>query len=334
MSITDFDPETMGELRRRCDLSFPYAVRAAVTLKVAEHLSSAPRTTVALADLTGTQPWALGKVLARLAAEGYLDHSSADRSWSLTAAGAILTSPHVRGALAADSGHAQLDAAWPGLLHTVRTGEAGYPQVVGRSYWDTVAQNPTLGETFDTGLSQWAGQWSGDLAALIGAEFDGHIVDVGGGVGRVLADVLTACPRATGTVVELPSTAARAREFLGDSGFGDRAGCVEQSFFEPLPAGQVYLLTQILHDWPDAESALILRRLAEAVGVGRILIVERVHDELPGADEAAFDLLMNVVFGGGERSPADYAALANTAGLRLLERTVIGAGMSVLEFAV
>ena len=328
---TTADLEALAALRRRCDLSFPYAVRAVVSLGIAELLRDGPVSTEGLAATTGTQRRPLVKVLARVAAEGYL--ARADDRWSLTETGKILTDAHVRGVLDNNSGHARLDAGWPGLLHTLRTGQSGYQHVVGQTYWDSVALDPVLGSTFDIGLSLWAARWSGALTQLIGADFDGHIVDVGGGVGRVLADALAGCPSATGTLVELPTTVQRAQRLVTEQGLGDRVTYSEQSFFEPLPTGgQIYLLTQVLHDWPDDESRQILHRLAEVVGTGRILIVERIHDGTPGPDEAAFDLMMNVVFAGGERSLDEYQRLAGAEGLQLVACTDLIEGVAALEF--
>ena len=45
----------------------------------------------------------------------------------------------------------------------------------------------------------------------------------------------------------------------------ERVTAVGQSFFDPLPAGaDLYLLKNVLADWPDREAMVLLSRCAEA----------------------------------------------------------------------
>lgn len=331
--------EGVADLRARCDLSFPYALRVAVSLDVAEHLLDGATTAEELASRTGARGWGLEKILARLQAEGYLDAAERDgvRRWSLSTKGSLLTEERVREAFDRRSGQARLDDAWPGLLHTVRTGGPGYEHVTGRTFWESMAADEHLGESFDDGLADWSDLWSGALAEVIDDDpaWAGHVIDVGGGAGAVLSGLLGARPNATGTLVELPTTAARAEAAFGSAGVLDRVQVVRQSFFEPLPSGgDVYLLSQVLHDWPDAEATAILARIAEAVGVGRVVVVERIHpsDDPPHDHDVAFDLQMHAVFGGGERTGEQYATLAQAAGLRHLATSAVDEEMAALQF--
>lgn len=52
------------------------------------------------------------------------------------------------------------------------------------------------------------------------------------------------------TLVDLPGTVARGRQFLAALGLDARCEFSGQSFFDPLPpGGDVYILNQVLHDW-------------------------------------------------------------------------------------
>src|SRR5471032_3494568 len=84
------------------------------------------------------------------------------------------------------------------------------------------------------------------------------VVDVGGGTGRLLAEVLRARPAVHGTLVDLPRTVARSGEVFQAAGVADRVTTVAQSFFDPLPAGaDLYMLKNVLADWPDSEGKAI-----------------------------------------------------------------------------
>lgn len=81
------------------------------------------------------------------------------------------------------------------------------------------------------------------------------IVDVGGGTGSMLAELLRLHPHLRGTLVDLPATVDRATS--------DAFVKVGQSIFDALPQGaDLYLLRGVLNDWPDREAIAILRRCA------------------------------------------------------------------------
>ena len=91
------------------------------------------------------------------------------------------------------------------------------------------------------------------------------VVDVGGGTGAMLASLLRRHSHARGVLVDLPGTVARAGEIIESFGVGDRVTVEGQSFFDALPAGaDLYLLKNVLNDWPDEPTVAILRRCAEA----------------------------------------------------------------------
>ncbi|MEU6713530.1 methyltransferase [Nonomuraea sp. NPDC046802] len=141
-----------------------------------------------------------------------------------------------------------------------------------------------------------------------------HVVDAGGGVGALPAEVLRANAGVRATLVDLPDTVARGRRFLAERGLDGRCEFAGQSFFDPLPkGGEVYLLSAVLHDWGHEPATAILRRCAEAAGeTGRVVIVEShgTSGDDPGMF-AEMDLRMLALSGGCERSIEDYRAARN-----------------------
>ena len=308
--------QTQIQLRDRVDLAFPYAVRTAVTLGIAELVADGVTSLTELADRTGTDQRGLRKIIRLLAHEGFFTLTEQGQV-GLTTAGPVLTDDFVHQLLDRASGSARLDDSWPGLLHAVRTGASGYQQITGTSFWQTLSEHDQLGETFDSELAGRASSWADKVASTLEIS-DQHLVDIGGGNGTLLDRLLTAAPSARATLVELPTTASRARRLFTDSGVADRVTVAEQSFFEPLPSGgDHYLLAQVLHDWPDAESVAILRGAAAAAGSAPIHLIERLPSLDDHDHDLAFDLQLFATFGGGERDQSEYAALAAQAGLRL-----------------
>ncbi|MDZ7729083.1 MAG: methyltransferase [Dehalococcoidia bacterium] len=103
-----------------------------------------------------------------------------------------------------------------------------------------------------------------------------HLVDIAGGTGNYIRVLLEHYPHLEATLFELPAVAAMARERLDSLVQAGRARVVEGDVFtDPLPGGDVVLMSHIIHAFvPDRNTAL-LRRMREAVEPGaRLLIVD------------------------------------------------------------
>jgi 2,7-dihydroxy-5-methyl-1-naphthoate 7-O-methyltransferase len=153
-----------------------------------------------------------------------------------------------------------------------------------------------------------------------------EVVDVGGGNGALLRTLLAAHAHLRGTVFDLPRVVAAVEPV-------ERLRIVGGSMFDdPLPSGDAYVLSQVVHGWPDPEAARILSRCAEAGGDGaRILLVEGVLSERPSAEEASFDLFMFTLTGGRQRTLDEFRRLAQSVGLEIRSTRPLMAGTSLLE---
>jgi C-methyltransferase len=105
------------------------------------------------------------------------------------------------------------------------------------------------------------------------------------------------------------------------------------NFFESVPTGaDAYLLRFVLHDWADAEAALILGSLRRATNpTARLIVVEFVIREGPAFNFGKWsDLQMLVCVGGRERTETEYRALLTAAGFDLQEVVATASPLSLL----
>jgi SAM-dependent methyltransferase len=227
--------------------------------------------------------------------------------------------------------------AWEHFLEALRTGVGAYSLAYGRTLWEMLAADAEFATRFNEGQAANS-RAVGDFVAANG-EFSGArlVVDVGGGKGALLAAVLRVHRAVRGTVCDLPAGLSEARAFLDEAGVGERADVVVADFFDAVPGGgDVYLLKDILHDWPDAEAGKILAVCRAAMRPGaRMLVVERVVPAEVGGDPAALnpvmtDLHMMVLFDGRERTAEELSALFGAARMEL-SRVVRGDAFSMVE---
>src|SRR5829696_1179589 len=301
------------------DLATPMTVRVAATLRIADHITRGRRTASALAEATGADADALDRVLRHLVTAGVLRRDEPDR-YLLTTRGEALRDDHpagMRAVLDLEGAIGRADLCFVQLLHTVRTGEPAFPAQFGRSFWDDLAADPTRSASFDAQMGADVAAWAPDIVSAYDWGSLGHLVDVGGGNGALLAALLREHPDLQGTVLDLPGAAEAARKALTAAGLADRSDAVAGSFFDPLPPGAGgYLLCAVLHDWDDEAAGTILRRCTEAAGTdGRVLVVEKLVTDTDHRTE--MDLRVLAYFGGRERDLAELTALAAAAGLRI-----------------
>jgi len=319
MPLDGGEPTAWQRLAPVIDLVTPMAVRAAAALRLADLMTDGPVPLGDLARGSGADPDALGRLLRHLVCHGVFTEPSAG-SFGLNDVAALLRSDHPSGMqvqLDLDGFGGQMDLAFTGVLHTLRTGQPAWETVFGAPFWRYLATNPAMSASFDATMAAGP-EYIADAAE--GYDWSGarHVVDVGGGTGALLTAVLEAHPHVRATLVDLPETVERGRRHLGARDLDGRCDFVGQSFFDPLPSGgDVYVLSGVIHDWGDEEATTILRRCAEATGGGGRVVIFEGHGTDDG-DQAMFaemDLRMLVLCGGRERSIDGYAALAAAAGL-------------------
>ena len=312
-----------AQLWAMADLFTPMALRVAATLRLADHVAAGADSVAALAERTGSDADALGRLVDHLVTIGVLQRGGLD-ALSLTDLGDQLREGHPgdgRAWLDIEGAVGRGDLSALRLLDTVRTGRPAYPLTYGRGYWEDLAAQPALAQSFDALMGSRLRFEAPEVAAAYDWGALGHVIDVGGGNGTLLAAILTTHPGLRGMLVELPGPAEAAGPTLADAGVGDRCEIVAGSFFEPLPAGgDAYVLSGVLHDWDEVHAVRILRRCAEAAGTtGRVLVIEEgvVDDSAASGLHTEMNLRMLAYTGGRERTLGELEQLAADAGLRV-----------------
>ena len=298
------------------DLCTPWCLHVAVTLRVAEHIAAGSAGIDELSAASGADTDCLHRVLRHLVSRGVFEEPDSGRFVLNDAARGLLSSS-VRLGFDLDGFGGRMAHAWSGLLSAVKCGKPAYHEVFGRPFWEDLEAHPEIASDFDA-LMGPAGHGTPDPDVLVKGDWSSvhTVVDVGGGTGALLAEVLRAHAGVRGVLVDRPQTIARSHQTFQSAGVADRVRTVGQSFFDPLPTGgDLYLLKSVLSDWPDGEATAILTRCAEAARPdGRVVVLNGVT---PDNERPASDVLMMVLVGGKQRSLSEFRTLASAAGLEV-----------------
>jgi hypothetical protein len=320
VTLTNHEAESAHDRARLLDLIHGYRatciVAAAVELGVVEALAAAPARADDVASRLGAHAPSLGRLLSGMAALGLVEHRAG--AFVLTAMGRLLADPEAGLRERARLAGAEYVPAWQALAHTVATGETAFDHAFGMSAWRHREQHPELGACVNRTMRDDQVRARGAVAAA--HDFSGYrvVVDVGGGEGVLMAELLSRWSALRGVVFDQPQVAAGAAATLGAAGVAGRCEVRGGSFFDSVPeGGDAYLLQHILHDWDDRQCATILANCRAAMrGSGTLLVVENVvpDDGAVPARLAMLDLHMMVMLGGLERTRAGYESLLRSSG--------------------
>lgn len=292
---------------------------AACELGVISALGDGGRELAALSASLGCDRDALARLLAALEALGVVVRRG-DRV-TLTPRGRPLLPGASTLADAATLAIREYLPLWSRLAQSVRSGKAAAPAILGGSSWEHRARDPVVNAAFNRMMSAGQARTAAALVRAIDLPETATLVDIGGGNGALLLELLQRLPRARGIVLELPHVARAARGVIRAAGLTARCRARSGSYFERLPAGaDAYLLQYILHDLDDMRALALLARVRDALRPGKALwVIENVLPEnRPAAtDLVLLDLHMLVMHGGRERTRSQFAALFAGAGLRL-----------------
>ncbi len=149
------------------------------------------------------------------------------------------------------------------------------------------------------------------------------LLDVGGGTGIYAIAWLKRHPGLRAIVWDRPEVLKVAAEQAASHGVADRLECrAGDMFTDEVPAADVVLLSNILHDWDVPRCRALLRRLVDALPAGGRLLVHDVFldDDLGGPlPVALYSAALFTLTEGRAYSAAEYRAWLRELGLKVGE---------------
>lgn len=329
---TESAARLVDEMSRLCYLS--RAIHVAAELGIADHLGDSSAVAHELAKNTGTNAVALDRLLRFLAAYGVFEQTETSE-YRNTELSAVLCEDHPQ------SVRANLrrigDFWWSAvghLEHAVRTGESAFTAVHGVPFFHYLREHPVVQKRFDDAMARISD--ADDVAIVDAYDFlrFRRIVDVGGGRGGLLAQILLRNPQATGVLFDQPQVVAAATR-LEQAGVSTRAERVGGDFFATVPGeGDCYVIKGVLHDFDDDECVKILSNCRGVMNEGGYIVI--ANQDLPSSTASphpnlTMDIQMMVLLTGRERSTQQWEGLLHRAGLKMSNSRKTRVGFTLIE---
>jgi hypothetical protein len=293
-------------------------IYVAAELGIADMLAEGPKSIQDLAMESKTHSTSLYRVMRALASVGIF-YETKDQNFELTPMAECLKREAMR-SIALMFNADWSDKAWGYLMDGVKTGNTAFQKAHGMPLSEWLEENPQAAEIFNEANAIKTG--SSHRAIVEAYDFSdiNTLTDVGGGLGTLTIEILTANPMMKGIVADTFSVIQETNKMIQARGMEDRCQAVECNFFKNITSGSdAYLMSNILHDWPDEKCRIILTNCKHAMKKeSRLLVVEMI---VPPGNEPSIskllDLEMFVMTGGRERTEAEFKDLFESSGMKL-----------------
>jgi hypothetical protein len=232
-------------------------------------------------------------------------------------------------------------APWHRFNECVLDGGIAFERANGAEIWSYASAYPDFNHLFNNAMACNARiVMKALLSKYQGFHALNSFVDVGGGTGTAVAEIVRAYPSIKGINYDLPHVVATAPHIPGVEHVGG-------DMFETVPTGDAIFMKWIMHDWSDEDCIKILKNCRKAIPeTGKVIILDVVLGADHGNDidkkkaAAAMDPNLNTVFdlvmvahtsGGKERTEEEWKKVLWDGGFGHYNIIDIPALQSVIE---
>ena len=318
-------------------LFFTAALQPIARLKIADLLAGGPLPVSELAARSSSNEDALYRVMRMLGSVGVFAELPG-RVFALTPMSELLRAG-VPGSLrdmilwVSNSFHFRVLSE---MAHSIQTGKPAVEKVYGKKAFEAIFGNPEVAYDFNMAMTCFSQRIAPAVLEVYDFSGIGTLMDVAGGHGAILCEILSRYPNMKGILFDVPNVIEEANCHICSLKMDQRCKTVTGDFFEQIPAGaDAYYMQHIIHDWDDEPALKILancRRALEGRSNGRLLIVDNVVPETSEAHPSKWlDLEMMLMPGGRERTRTEWDALFAKAGFEITRIVPMKAAESLIE---
>lgn len=287
------------------------AIHTVAKLGLANHMSSKPMTVNELAEITGTVPDLLDRLLKFLSAYKLFDcHEGA---YSLTELSMPLRddAPNsVRDVLG------MVDESWwqafSNIDSSLKTGISAFSLQHGDEFFSYISKNPEKQINFDKGMARLSTFDDNTVAKAYDFSKFSTLIDLGGGRGGLIKALAENHPSVQLTLFDTTAVINQ----LKQEDFSPQVSLTAGNFFNEIPQADAYIFKGVLHDFNDKLMHQILTNCSKQMPKGSSLfIAEQVlpEDDAPHPNKT-MDIVMMVLLGGRQRTIKEWQKFIEPSG--------------------
>jgi hypothetical protein len=301
-------------------------LHAAAQLGIVDHLGGDLRSAEDLATVLDADSTALYRFMRMMVVLDLLVQAP-DGRFGVTSLGALLVSDHPEGLRDRILYIAAINYPTSQAIgYSVQTGKPAFDQVFGLPFFDHLASHPVSGARFNRLMQENVLQRAVGIMNAYDFSAAATIIDIGGGNGTLISAILDRAPQARGVMFDMPGVIEETRRSGSLKHDAGRLKLIEGDLFSgPFPAGgDIYVLSNIIHDWDDDAANTIFMHSRRAMHAGsRLLLIEEIMPESVSMSPStvANDFSMLLLTGGKERTESEYRVLLSSSGFSL-RRTI------------
>jgi C-methyltransferase len=307
----------------------------AIELNITEHINEGKNTLEKLAEATGTKPDPLFRLMRMLCAHDIYKLSK-NGTYSLTSYSRVLLEGDgsIKYFLKSHLGklHSEL---FTEMDYTMRTGINASQKLFNEDIFSHVEHTPEEQDLFIRGMSDGSELFAPVLLSSYKFSSFNYIIDIGGGHGSLLCNVLSKNKNPKATLFDSKHVIERASANIDSYGFKERIEIVVGDFFLKVPeGGDLYILKNILHDWDDEKCILILKNIQKVMPAGsKLLIIETI---IKNDNNYSFGKMIDILMllgteNGRERTINEFSSILNNSGFNIKKVIPTVAPFSLIE---
>lgn len=296
------------------------SINVACELNIAEIIGTKTLSVEEIAKQSNSDPNNLYRLLRALAGEGIFKEIKPKHFNNTDLSNALIEGPGNMKHMILHQMNKQNWELVNSMKHSVQTGKSSALEVLGSYAFDHLEKYPEKNELYNKAMSDSSRMLTAALISAYPLKDVNTLLDLGGGDGSLLFNILLTYPKMKGILFDLPHVVETAPELAKRFGVQSRVSIVAGNFFENIPTNaDAYLLKNILHAFDDEQCIRLMTHIYECLPPKKkILIIETVIEE---DNEPAFGnfLDLQMMLGtekGMERTREQFASILQKSGFK------------------
>lgn len=320
--VDENDPSTAARYRLNdiyATAWLSHAVSAVAEYRVADYVADTPIHYEDLALATKLHSPSLYRALRALSANGIFKEVG-DGLFEHTEVSRLLRTDHPCSwsGMSRMWDHPSCLSAWGQFRHSLQDGYSGIQHAFGKTLYEHLGEHPHATAAFSDAMISNSAHAATAIAKTLPFEHFKSVMDLGGGVGTLLLEILRIHPHLQGTILEIAELQAAAEQEIARQKMQARCSFARGDFLTYVPQGaDLFLVKNSMWNWTDDKCLAIMKNVRAAIGTAdgaRFVIIEYILDEKNAKWSTCYDLQILNMPGGRARTEAEYTALLAQAG--------------------